>query len=182
MQAKEKPNIKSTQLSRTYNFLSQAQTLMPERKKYKEKRKKSRKKFELSQAKCAIFSQLKLEHYQMPANFYMDSRPKALSFLQENKSTSAAQFHFLDTIVRCNSISQHLPRSVSQWVGNVFRFWRQLSHLPSLRACSWCICCEFSPFCVFKCLLKVLAWEDAQSHWLHFFNFSPLCVFKCLLN
>ena len=27
-----------------------------------------------------------------------------------------------------------------------------------------------------------LAWKDAKSHWLHFFDFSPLCVFKCVLK
>ena len=49
MQAKEKPNIKSTQHGGAYNFLSQAQTLMlPERKKYKEKRKKREKEAEKS--------------------------------------------------------------------------------------------------------------------------------------
>ena len=27
-----------------------------------------------------------------------------------------------------------------------------------------------------------LARKDAKSHWLHFFDFSPLCVFKCVLK
>ena len=40
----------------------------------------------------------------------------------------------------------------------------------------------FSPLCVFKCLLKLPAWEDEKSHWLHLFDFSPLCVFKCVLK
>ena len=40
----------------------------------------------------------------------------------------------------------------------------------------------FSPLCVFKCLLKFPACEDAKSHWLHLFDFSPLCFFKCLLK
>ena len=42
-------------------------------------------------------------------------------------------------VFRCDNSSQHLPLSVSQSVrqsvGNVFRFRRQISHLPSLRAC-----------------------------------------------
>ena len=29
-------------------------------------------------------------------------------------------------------------------------------------------------WCVFRCVLKLLAWEDALSHWLHLFNFSLL--------
>ena len=37
---------------------------------------------------------------------------------------------------------------------------------------------DFSPLCVFKCLLKLLGSEHAYSHWLHLFDFSPLCVFK----
>ena len=42
--------------------------------------------------------------------------------------------HYVLPFFRCDSISQQLPLSVSQSVGNVFRFQRQLSHLPSLRA------------------------------------------------
>ena len=45
-----------------------------------------------------------------------------------------------------------------------------------------CICSDFSPLCVLKCLLKLLAWAEAKSHWLHLFGFSPLCVFKCFLK
>ena len=45
-----------------------------------------------------------------------------------------------------------------------------------------CICLIFSPLCVFKCVLKLLASEDAKSHWLHLFDFSPLCVFKWFLK
>ena len=41
---------------------------------------------------------------------------------------------------------------------------------------------DFSPLCVFKCLLKSPACVDAKSHWLHLFDFSPMCVFKCLLK
>ena len=41
---------------------------------------------------------------------------------------------------------------------------------------------DFSPLCVFKCLLKLPAWTDAKSRCLQFFNFSPLCIFKCVLN
>ena len=46
-----------------------------------------------------------------------------------------------------------------------------------------CICSfDFSRLCVFKCVLKLLAWDDAKSHWLHLFDFSPLCVFRCALK
>ena len=45
-----------------------------------------------------------------------------------------------------------------------------------------CICLFFSPLCVFKCLLKFPAREDAKLHWLYLFNFSPLCVIKCVLK
>ena len=34
----------------------------------------------------------------------------------------------------------------------------------------------------FKCVLKWPVWEDAYLHWLHLCNFSPLCVFKCVLK
>ena len=40
----------------------------------------------------------------------------------------------------------------------------------------------FSPLCVLKCCLKLLACEDAKSHWLHLFGLSPPCIFKCLLK
>ena len=40
----------------------------------------------------------------------------------------------------------------------------------------------FSPLCVFKCVLKLPAWEDAKSHWLHLNDFSLVCVFKCVLK
>ena len=36
---------------------------------------------------------------------------------------------------------------------------------------------DFSPLCVFKCVLKVLASEDAYSHWLQLLGLSPLCTF-----
>ena len=45
------------------------------------------------------------------------------------------------TIFRCDSISYHLPLSVSQWVGQwvsgwlIVSDWRLLSHLRALRAC-----------------------------------------------
>ena len=41
---------------------------------------------------------------------------------------------------------------------------------------------NFSPLCVFKCILKFPSWLEAKSHWLHLFGFSPLCVFKCALK
>ena len=46
----------------------------------------------------------------------------------------------------------------------------------------WLHLFDFSPMCVFKCLLKSPAREDAKSHWLHLYDFSPLCLFKCALN
>ena len=33
---------------------------------------------------------------------------------------------------------------------------------------------------VFKCILKLSAWANATSHWLHLNDFSPEWVFKCL--
>ena len=39
-----------------------------------------------------------------------------------------------------------------------------------------------SPLCVFKCVLKWPAREEAKSHWLHLFDFSLLCDFMCLLK
>ena len=35
---------------------------------------------------------------------------------------------------------------------------------------------DFSSLCVFKCVLKLLTWEDAKLHWLHLFDFFH-CVF-----
>ena len=40
----------------------------------------------------------------------------------------------------------------------------------------------FYPLCVFKCLFKQPACEDAKSHCLHLFDFSPLCIIKCFLK
>ena len=40
----------------------------------------------------------------------------------------------------------------------------------------------FSALWFFKCVLKLPAWDDANSHSLHFFGFSPLCVCKCILK
>ena len=42
----------------------------------------------------------------------------------------------------------------------------------------WLHLFDLSPLCVFKCLLKLYAFEDAMSHWLHLFSFSPMCLFS----
>ena len=34
---------------------------------------------------------------------------------------------------------------------------------------------DFSPLCVFKCVLKLPAWKDAKWHRLHLLDFSPMC-------
>ena len=45
-------------------------------------------------------------------------------------------FSFLDAIASPSTYPGHwVSESVSESVSNVFRFWRLLSHLPSLRAC-----------------------------------------------
>ena len=36
--------------------------------------------------------------------------------------------------------------------------------------------------CVTLWIFKLLASEDLKFHWLHSVNFSPLCVFKCVLK
>ena len=41
---------------------------------------------------------------------------------------------------------------------------------------------DFSPLCVFTCVIRSPAWQDAKSHWLHLFDLSQLCIFKCLLQ
>ena len=41
---------------------------------------------------------------------------------------------------------------------------------------------DFSPLCIFKCLLKWLAQGDLKSHWWHLFTYSPQCIFKCFLK
>ena len=46
----------------------------------------------------------------------------------------------------------------------------------------WLHLFDFSPLRVFKCILKVLAREDAKSHWLHLLDFSLLWFFKCVLK
>ena len=46
----------------------------------------------------------------------------------------------------------------------------------------WLHLCGFSPLCVLKCVLKLNDWEAAKSHWLHLYDFSRLCIFKWLLK
>ena len=41
---------------------------------------------------------------------------------------------------------------------------------------------NFSPLCVFLCILKMSAQEEAKSYWLHLFDFSPLCTFQMCLQ
>ena len=38
----------------------------------------------------------------------------------------------------------------------------------------WLHLFDFSPLCVFKCVFKLSAREEAYSHWLHLFDFSPV--------
>ena len=45
-----------------------------------------------------------------------------------------------------------------------------------------CIPLYVLPVWVFKCLFKLPAREDANSHWLHLFDCSPVCVFRCFLK
>ena len=40
----------------------------------------------------------------------------------------------------------------------------------------------YTCMCLFICLLIELEAEQAKSQWLHMFDFSPLCVFKCVLK
>ena len=56
------------------------------------------------------------------------------------------------------------------------------SHASEDAKSHWLHWFYFSPLCVFKCVLKWPAWQEAKLHWLHLFDFSPLCVFKCLLK
>ena len=46
----------------------------------------------------------------------------------------------------------------------------------------WPLSPFFTEVCLFICLLKELGSEQVKSHWLHLFDFSPLCVFKCVLK
>ena len=46
----------------------------------------------------------------------------------------------------------------------------------------WKISLFYTGLCLLICLLKELEAEQANSHWLHLFDFSPLCVFKCVLK
>ena len=55
---------------------------------------------------------------------------------------------------------------------------RRGSHI----GCMFYLSASFITLCVFKCLLKLLAWKDTNSHWLHLFDFSPLCVLKCFFK
>ena len=66
----------------------------------------------------------------------------------------------------------------------LFMFLTALKHCAILKPVQfhWSHLFDFSPLCVFKCLFKAFAQEDAKSHWLHLLNFSPLCIFKCLLK
>ena len=57
---------------------------------------------------------------------------------------------------------------------------KALVQLWTMEAKSHLFCLfDFSSPCVFKCVLKLPAREDAYPHWLHLFGFSPLCFFKC---
>ena len=40
----------------------------------------------------------------------------------------------------------------------------------------------FSPRCIFRCLPKSLAWDNANLHCLHLWDFSPLCAFIWILK
>ena len=35
---------------------------------------------------------------------------------------------------------------------------------------------------IFICLIRLLFWTKAESHWLHLCDFSPVWVFRCLLK
>ena len=67
-----------------------------------------------------------------------------------------------------------------QWAQCVFSN-VSLTHLDQSRhshiGCTWF---DFSPLCIFKCVLKWLAWEKARPHWLHLFDFSPLFEFMAI--
>ena len=65
---------------------------------------------------------------------------------------------------------------------NIAIFYTNIVGREHLAKSHWLHLFGFSPLCVFKCLLKSLASEDAKLHWLHLFHFSPLRVFKWLLN
>ena len=69
------------------------------------------------------------------------------------------------------------------WVSiRVLKFPAQLNeflHIVQLHSgCAFAGSTIYTALCVFsfKCTLKLLAWEDASSHWLHLFDFSPPCV------
>ena len=93
---------------------------------------------------------------------------------------------FFCLLFRCDSISQHLPLSVSEWISDSFRFRRYLSHPPSLRACYFYIY-----FLLFRCVSisrtypgQLVGFRFALSVSLDRFRFPksifPKCIFpKC---
>ena len=68
------------------------------------------------------------------------------------------------------------------WLFSAVRF--QMS--PQISCVSGCIITsvafDFSKLCVFRCILKWPASEDAKSHWLRLLGLCPLCIFICVLN
>ena len=62
-------------------------------------------------------------------------------------------FVWLFSSVFSNVSSNHLPKRMHSQIGCIFYFY---------------------PLCVFKCVYKWSAWEDAHSHWLHLFDFPSV--------
>ena len=102
-----------------------------------------------------------------------------------------------------NESSNRLPERMQTYIGCIcLSFFLVYSHwlhwldfspvcvfrcVPKLPAweeakLQWLRLLGFSPLCVFKCLLKSPGQEEAYSHWLHLFDFSPLCIFRCVLK
>ena len=71
------------------------------------------------------------------------------------------------------------------WQRNQFpkltTLWLLLHPCYNFAIVHWLHLLDFSPLCIFKCLLKLSAQKDANSHWLQLFDFSSRCIFKCFL-
>ena len=51
-------------------------------------------------------------------------------------------------------------------------------HLGLMQSRTGCTYLMFLHYAFLKCLLKMSAWINAKSYWLHLFDFSQMCVYK----
>ena len=85
--------------------------------------------FFTQQKSCSI---LKILNFSKLIFSHLRSYPTPMDSDIRSRPNLVVASTFFDAIASSSTL---VGEWVSQWVGNVFRFWRYLSHLPSLRAC-----------------------------------------------